>query len=157
VIARLAHLVAFTDQARIHDAIANGVVDAFAVDQPIMFWAHQDPTSRWYGKIELLPTNLAADPWYYTVGVSGDASSYRLLNAINAFIAWFSTTRERQEIERRWQGGAIAGSKGYADEGAGLMGEAELAARYAREIGPAPGLATIGDRYRAAAEQRVAA
>jgi len=32
---RLANLISYSDQSLIHDALANGVVDVFAVDQPI--------------------------------------------------------------------------------------------------------------------------
>jgi ABC-type amino acid transport substrate-binding protein len=147
VIARLRQIVAFTDQGRIHDAIADGIVDAFAVDQPIMHWAQHDPASRWHGRIDILPGNLAADPWYYAVGVSGHPSSYRLLNAVNAFLAWFRQTPERKAIEQRWQGMVVEGHKGYQDEGAGLLGEAELRMRHAAQGGDGAKLALAGPRF----------
>jgi ABC-type amino acid transport substrate-binding protein len=157
VVARLRQIVAFTDQGRIHDAIADGVVDAFAVDQPIMHWAQHDPASRWHGRLDILPGNLAADPWYYAVGVSGHPSSYRLLNAVNAFLAWFRQTPERKAIEQRWQGMVVAGHKGYQDEGAGLLGEAELRMRHAAMGGDGSRLALPGPRYTLAARIEAAA
>jgi ABC-type amino acid transport substrate-binding protein len=124
---RLANLVAYTDQSRIHDCLAEGSVDAFAVDKPIYHWACTGTDSPWRGKIECLPIDLAPDPWYYAVGVADDSSSYHLLKAINQFIAWFRNQPERAAIETRWQGEVVSGRMTYRDEPGGLRGEAELA------------------------------
>jgi len=125
---RLANLIPYSDQARIHDCLAEGSVDAFAVDQPIYYWAANGEGSRWRGKIELLPGNIAADPWYYAVAVAAEPASLALLKKINAFITGFRRTPERAEIERKWQGQAIEGSGNYRGEAGDLIGEAELAA-----------------------------
>ncbi|HEV8389051.1 MAG TPA: transporter substrate-binding domain-containing protein, partial [Dongiaceae bacterium] len=124
---RLANLIAYTDQSRIHDCLAEKAVDAFAVDKPIYYWACTGADSPWAGKIECLPVDLAPDPWYYAVGVADDPSSHGLLQAINQFIAWFKTRPERAEIEKRWQGEIVAGRMTYRDEPGNLKGEAELA------------------------------
>lgn len=125
---KLANLIAYTDQGRIHDCLADGSVDAFAVDKPIYHWASTGSDSPWRGKIECLPVDLAADPWYYAVGVADDPSSYHLLKALNEFIRWFAGRPERAEIERRWQGEVVTGRMTYRDEPGHLRGEAELAA-----------------------------
>jgi ABC-type amino acid transport substrate-binding protein len=124
---KLANLIAYTDQGRIHDCLAEGSVDAFAVDKPIYHWASTGPDSPWRGKIECLPVDLAPEPWYYAVGVADDPSSYHLLQALNEFIRWFSGRPERAEIERRWQGEVVSGRMTYRDEPGNLKGEAELA------------------------------
>ncbi len=127
---RLANLIAYSDQSQIHDCLADGLVDAFAVDQPIYFWAATGAESRWKGKIDILPGNLAADPWYYAVGVAADAASIDLLAKVNEFIRWFQGRPERAEIERKWQGTAIAGKGNYRLEAGDLPGEAELWKRF---------------------------
>jgi ABC-type amino acid transport substrate-binding protein len=124
---KLANLIAYTDQSRIHDCLAERAVDAFAVDKPIYHWACTGADSPWHGKIECLPVDLAPDPWYYAVGVADDPSSHGLLKAINEFIAWFKSQPERAEIERRWQGEIVTGRMTYRDEPGNLKGEAELA------------------------------
>ncbi len=124
---KLANLVAYTDQSRIHDCLAERAVDAFAVDKPIYHWACTGADSPWATKIECLPVDLAPDPWYYAVGVADDPSSHGLLQAINQFIAGFKSQPERAEIERRWQGEIVAGCMTYRDEPGSLKGEAELA------------------------------
>lgn len=124
---RLANLIAYTDQSRIHDCLAEGAVDAFAVDKPIYHWACTGSGSPWTGKIECLPVDLAPDPWYYAVGVADDRSSHGLLKAVNQFIAWFKEQPERAEIEKRWQGEIVSGRMTYRDEPGNLKGEAELA------------------------------
>jgi ABC-type amino acid transport substrate-binding protein len=129
---QLANLVAYTDQSRIHDCLAEGAVDAFAVDKPIYHWACTGADSLWRGKIECLPVDLAPDPWYYAVGVADDPSSHGLLKAINEFIAWFKGRPERAEIEKRWQGEIVAGRATYRDEPGNLKGEAELGKELAR-------------------------
>lgn len=124
---QLANLIAYTDQSRIHDCLAEKAVDAFAVDKPIYYWACTGADSPWRGKIECLPVDLAPEPWYYAVGVADDPSSHGLLKAINEFIAWFKGEPERAEIERLWQGEIVAGRMTYRDEPGRLKGEAELA------------------------------
>ena len=123
----LANLIAYTDQSRIHDCLAERAVDAFAVDKPIYHWACTGSDSPWAGKIECLPVDLAPDPWYYAVGVADDPSSHGLLKAVNQFIAWFKGRPERTDIERRWQGEIVSGRTTYRDEPGNLKGEAELA------------------------------
>ena len=124
---KLANLIAYTDQSRIHDCLAEGAVDAFAVDKPIYHWACTGADSPWRGKIECLPVDLAPEPWYYAVGVADDPSSHALLKAVNQFIAWFNGQPQRAEIERRWQGEIVTGRMTYRDEPGNLKGEAELA------------------------------
>jgi ABC-type amino acid transport substrate-binding protein len=123
----LGNLVAYTDQSRIHDCLAEKAVDAFAVDKPIYHWACTGADSPWRGKIECLPVDLAPEPWYYAVGVADDPSSHGLLKAVNEFIAWFRSRPERADIERRWQGEIVSGRMTYRDEPGNLKGEAELA------------------------------
>ncbi|MGO1119575.1 methyl-accepting chemotaxis protein [Rhodovibrionaceae bacterium A322] len=122
----LSNLIAYSDQSRIHDCLADGVVNAFAVDLPIYHWACGNPDSPWYGKIEVIPGNLAAAPYYYTVAVSAHSSSYRLLKAVNSFIKSFLPTPERKAIETKWQGKPIHGNISYRDEDGNLLGEPEL-------------------------------
>ncbi|WP_408630405.1 substrate-binding periplasmic protein [Methyloversatilis thermotolerans] len=125
---RLANLIAYSDQGRIHDCLANGVVDAFAVDLPIYHWACTDAASPWRGRIEIVPGNLAARPYYYTMAVIGEAQAARLLTEVNAFIRGFRGSPERLAIERRWQGTPIEGRHTHRDEPGRLMGEDELRA-----------------------------
>lgn len=100
----LGNLLAYTDQSWIHDALAKGVVDAFAVDLPIYYWASHDPKSPWYGQLELLPQNLAGDLWSYTVGVKADADNYTLLKVINEFVRDFRRQDEYQRLCAQWVG-----------------------------------------------------
>lgn len=125
---RLANLISYSDQSLIHDALADGVVDAFAVDQPIFAWACYGSDSPWRGRIEILPQNLAASLWYYAVGVADAPSSAQLLAEVNRFLAAFLNTRERQEIEQRWQIEPVQGRENFRLESGGLRGEAELLA-----------------------------
>ncbi|MBI2256885.1 MAG: transporter substrate-binding domain-containing protein [Proteobacteria bacterium] len=124
---RLANLIAYSDQSQIHDCLVDRAVDAFAVDQPIYFWAATGAESRWKDKIELLPGNLAAAPWYYAVGVAATGASYALLAKVNAFIRWFRDQPERAVLEKKWQGQPLAGTSTYRDEPGNLMGEDDLA------------------------------
>lgn len=124
----LANLVAYSDQSRIHDCLANGIVDGFCVDLPIYHWACTSPDSPWFGRIEIIGGNLAAQPYYYAVGVAAEASSYGLLRAINGFLDQFRASPERAALERTWQGTVTDGSVGYRDEPGNLPGEAELKA-----------------------------
>ncbi|WP_282606387.1 methyl-accepting chemotaxis protein [Pelagibius sp. Alg239-R121] len=124
--AKLSNLVAYTDQSKIHDCLVEGVVDAFAVDLPIYYWACNDPASPWNGKIEIISGNLAPVPYYYAVAVAAEPSSYRLLSAINQFVAWFQTQPERETLERKWQGEVLDHTISFRDEPGDLMGEAAL-------------------------------
>jgi ABC-type amino acid transport substrate-binding protein len=127
---RLANLIAYGDQSRIHDALADGAVDAFAVDHPIYHWACTAPESRWRGRIEILPGNLAAVPWHYAVGVKAEPASWRLLAKVNEFIAWFANSPERLAIERTWQGTLLVSDRSYRDEPGRLLGEPDLREMY---------------------------
>ncbi len=126
----LDNLIAYSDQSRIHNCLADGIVDAFGVDLPIYYWACENPQSPWYGKIEILPGHAELQPFYYTMAVSASASSYRLLAQANRFIRWFSSRPERNQIEQRWQGQPVQGKAGYKDEPGNLKGEAELERMY---------------------------
>ncbi|MBO6771465.1 MULTISPECIES: methyl-accepting chemotaxis protein [unclassified Thalassospira] len=129
-IARLSNLIAYSDQTRLHDALADGAVDAFAVDQPIFHWAANNPESPWHGRIEVLPGSILPLPYYYTAAVAADPSSYNLLAAINEFIAGFRATPERAAIEKLWQGQAINHHLTYKDEAGNLIGADELETLY---------------------------
>ncbi len=67
---KLNNLIAYSDQSRIHNCLADGVVDAFGVDLPIYYWACENFGSPWFGKIEIVPGNLAQQPYYYTMAVN---------------------------------------------------------------------------------------
>ena len=123
---RLASLIGYTDQSIIHDALADGKVDAFAVDQPIFAWACYGKESPWYGRIEMIKGNIADSPWYYAVAVADAPSSYRLLHEVNQFIHEFKQTKEREALEKRWQYFPVQGSASYQDEPGNLKGEQEL-------------------------------
>ena len=127
---KLANLIAYSDQSRIHDCLADGVVDAFGVDLPIYHWACTNTASPWYGKLEILPGNVAPEPYYYSIAVAANASSYRLLNQANQFITEFSQRQERTDIETQWQGTPIKGNTSYKDLPGNLMGETELEELY---------------------------
>ncbi|MCC5796009.1 MAG: transporter substrate-binding domain-containing protein [Methylophaga sp.] len=127
---KLENLIAYSDQSRIHNCLADGVVDAFGVDLPIYYWACENSNSPWYGKIEIIPGNVAQQPYYYTMAVNAWGSSYRLLAKANAFIAWFKQQPERKQIEQKWQGTAVTGDISYRDETGNLMGEADLKVLY---------------------------
>ena len=127
---RLANLNAYSDQSRIHDCLANGVVDAFGVDLPIYYWACTNTASRWHGKIEIIPGNIAPQPYYYSMVVAESASAYRLLKKANAFINDYKNKPERTEIENYWQGTSVSASIGYRDEPGNLPGEDALEKLY---------------------------
>jgi len=129
-VARLSNLIAYSDQTRLHDALADGAVDAFAVDQPIFHWAATHPDSPWYNRIEVLDSILP-HPFYYAVGVAAEPASWPLLRALNRFIEAFRKTPERAAIERTWQGEVITHTLSYRDEAGGLIGADELAKVYA--------------------------
>ena len=122
----LKELIAYSDQTRIHDCLAEGVVDGFCVDLPIYHWACSDKTSPWNGKIEICSGNLADDPYYYCVAVASVASSYTLLQEVNSFIEGYVKSAERLAIERLWQGEPVNHTLSYRDEPGNLLGEAEL-------------------------------
>ena len=127
---RLANLIAYSDQSRIHDCLANGVVNAFGVDLPIYYWACNNPASKWYGKIEIIPDNIAPQPYYYSIAVAESASSYRLLKRANEFISEFKTQPGRAAMEKTWQGESVDGSISYRDEAGNLSGEEQLKKLY---------------------------
>lgn len=124
--AYLSNLIAFTDQGRLHDALADGVVDAFMVDHPIFHWASVNPKSPWYNRIEPIHGNVSPEPYIYAVAVAGDAASYSLLAAINEFLQEFLKTKERLEIEKRWQGDVITHTLNYQSIDSTFLGEPEL-------------------------------
>jgi ABC-type amino acid transport substrate-binding protein/predicted nucleic acid-binding Zn-ribbon protein len=127
---RLGNLITYSDQSRIHDCLSEGIVDAFAVDKPIYYWACHGADSPWKGRIETIGSNIAPLPWYYAVGVADAPSSYRLLREVNAFLRWYATQPARRASEQFWQGSIVAGSIGYRDERAGLRGEPEMMPDY---------------------------
>lgn len=129
--AQLANLIPYSDQSRIHDCLVEGTVDAFAVDQPIYYWAATGAESRWRNRIEILPGNLAPAPWFYAVAVAATADSHRLLKEVNDFIRWFKEQPQRLEIEQRWQGSVLSAQGSYRDEPGSLLGEDDLADLFA--------------------------
>jgi len=133
-VAALGSLIPMADQGRIHD----GVVDAFAVDAPIMHWACTSPDGPWRGRIEILPGNIAPAPWFYAAAVANHPSSCRLLMAVDAFLDGFAGTAERAAIERRGQGAPVAGTGSYRDEPGNLRGSPDLAAAYRAQTGQDP-------------------
>ncbi|MDO6564044.1 methyl-accepting chemotaxis protein [Amphritea sp. 1_MG-2023] len=126
----LNNLIAYSDQARIHHCLADGIVDAFGIDLPIYYWACKNQASPWSDKIEIIPGNLAPRPFFYTMVVNSSASSYRLLAQANRFIHWFKQQSARTAIEQKWQGSVLDGSGSYRDEPGNLLGEADLKKRY---------------------------
>lgn len=127
---RLGNLITYSDQSRIHDCLADGLVDAFAVDRPIYHWACSGADSPWRDRLEILPGNIAAKPWYYAVGVADSPSSFRLLRQVNTFLKWYRTQPARRETELLWQGGVIDAHINYHSENAGLRGVPEMLADY---------------------------
>ncbi len=123
---RLSNLLAYSDQSRIHDCLAKGVVNAFIVDLPIYHWACTNPDSPWFGKIETLPGNLAEQSYFYSMAVSADAENATLLSEVNRFIQTFKASPEREQIERYWQGQIVRDSLGLADLPGDLKGAADL-------------------------------
>lgn len=100
----LANLLAYSDQSLIHDCLADGTVDAFAVDLPIYHWACQGEHSPWRGRLEILPGNLSTSLWYYCAAVANQPSSASLLIAIDQFIAHFRKQPAYRELVQRWLG-----------------------------------------------------
>ena len=126
----LGNLIAYPDQTRIHDCLADGTVDAFVVDLPVYYWACTSPDSPWKGKIEIISKNIAYRPWHYAVGSNSSASSYRLLCKVNEFIEEYKKTKEREQTELKWQGQVIEGTHNYSDEPGKLLGEEDLKKMY---------------------------
>lgn len=122
----LSSLIAFSDQSRIHNALTEGLVDAFAVDLPVFYWAANNQESKWFNQIEIIPENIPTDPFYYSVGVACQAPSYNLLVAINRFIENFKKSEERKSLENFWQGNIINHTINYRNENADLIGEEEM-------------------------------
>ncbi len=123
---QLSNLLAYSDQSRIHDCLAKGIVDAFMVDLPIYYWACNNPDSPWYDKIEILPGNLAEQPYFYSMAVAADAENAGLLSEVNRFIASFKATSERNRLEQEWQGQVITDTLSHRDLPGNLMGMEEL-------------------------------
>ncbi|RTE65938.1 chemotaxis protein [Amphritea opalescens] len=127
---RLNNLIAYSDQSRIHHCLTDGIVDAFGIDLPIYYWACKNPASPWFDKIEIIPGNLASRPFFYTMVVNSNASSYRLLAQANRFIHWFKQQSERRDIEQKWQGSVLEGTGSYRNEPGNLLGESDLKKHY---------------------------
>ena len=123
---RLENLIAYSDQSRIHDCLADGIVHAFAVDLPIYYWAATNRESPWKDRIEIIPGNIPHVPYYYTAAVAAEAQSYRLLKAFNEWCGTFLTSSEREAMEQRWQGSPVQHRVNYRDEAGELIGEEEL-------------------------------
>ncbi len=123
---QLSNLLAYSDQSRIHDCLAKGIVDAFMVDLPIYYWACNNPDSPWYDKIEILPGNLADQPYFYSMAVAADAENAGLLSEVNRFIASFKATSERNRLEQEWQGQVITDTLSHRDLPGNLKGMEEL-------------------------------
>ena len=133
-IATLSNLIAFNDQGRLHDALTDGVVDAFAVDHPIFHWAASNAESKWQDKIEFVPNSvLSEEPYIYTVAAAADAASYQLLKSVNEFIAEYLKTDERRALEELWQGVVTEHTLNYKDMSPHFKGEAELKALWEDE------------------------
>jgi ABC-type amino acid transport substrate-binding protein len=122
----LKDLIAYSDQSRIHDCLAEGLVDVFGVDLPIYHWACTNPASRWQGQLEIFSGNIPESPYYYCVAVAAVPASYKLLHEINTFIKAFEKTSDRAAIEKAWQGEVVSASLSYRDEPGNLIGEQEL-------------------------------
>jgi len=135
-IASLSNLIAFSDQSRIHDALADGVVDAFMVDHPIFHWAACNPDSPWFGRIEAVSGNIPAQPYFYVAAVAAEPSAYTLLSAINRFLGEFLPSSERRDIEVRWQGEVTSHTINFRDVEGSLVGEEELAEMHAAHSSP---------------------
>lgn len=132
---KLANLVSYTDQSRIHDCLADGVVDAFLIDEPIYWWACYGQDSPWRGRIEIIDNKMSPQTMYYAVGCSARAENYALLKNVNEFLGTFRDQPQRAEIEQKWKGQITPGSRSYHDEPGELLGENELREIYMRERG----------------------
>ncbi|NIY76571.1 transporter substrate-binding domain-containing protein [Thalassospira sp. HF15] len=129
-IAKLSNMIAYGDISRVHDAVADGAIDAFAGDHPVFYWASRNSQSPWHGRMEVLPKPILPHPFFYVAAVAAEPASYQLLCAINTFIADFRKTPKRAEIEKLWQGEAIEHHLTYKDEAGNLIGADELASSY---------------------------
>lgn len=124
---QLANLLVFTDQRRIHDALVEGVVDAFVVERPIYHWAANHTQSPWLGQVEILSPPIDEQPCTYSVGVAARPENVTLLAHINAFLAEFRGSARHREIERTWQGELVE-AKPRPEGSAGIVDLAILAA-----------------------------
>jgi ABC-type amino acid transport substrate-binding protein len=100
----LANLLTYTDQNLIHDCLADGTVDAFAVDLPIYHWVCYGADSPLKGKLEILPGNLSPQLWFYSAAVANKPCNAKLLLAVNLFIADFRKQSAYRELVQRWLG-----------------------------------------------------
>lgn len=126
---KLSNLIAYGDISRVHDALANGSIDAFAADHPVFHWASVNPDSPWHNKVEVIDSILP-HPFYYAAVVAEQAASWTLLNAINTFIAEFNQTEAREALEQKWQGESITSTLSYKDETGDLKGSEDLERLY---------------------------
>jgi ABC-type amino acid transport substrate-binding protein len=101
---QLANLLSYNDQSQIHNCLADGVVDAFAVDLPIYHWACYGEQSPWKGKLEILPGNLSRNLWYYSAAVAYHPGNASLLQAINTFIHQYRQQPDFLHLNQTWLG-----------------------------------------------------
>ena len=125
-VANLSNLIVFSDHSRIHDALADGVVDAFAIDRLVFHWVAQNPASPLCGRIETFCDDLTKDRHFYSAAVAADPSSWHLLASINEFLMQFLGSDERRALEEEWQGEVTTSRLSYRDVGDGMIGEADL-------------------------------
>jgi len=123
----LSNLLAYNDQGLIHDCLAQGVVDAFAVDLPIYYWACKGETSPWRGKIEVIPGNISSGLWFYCAAVANHPSSYGLLKRINGFIHDYRQSKEYQVLLNTWLGQSFNDPNWSFDKGVNQLKDLEPA------------------------------
>lgn len=126
---RLANLIAYGNLTDIFNALAEGRIDAFPVDQPLAGWTCGSPDSPWAGRLEILPVPITREPWHYAVGVRADPAGLALLREVNRFIGTWKGSAAQRDALRRWAVADTEGRRSYRDEPGNLVGEAELAAR----------------------------
>ncbi len=97
---QLSNLLAYKDQAQIHDCLTKEIVDAFAVDLPIYHWA----CYGWKGKLEILPGSLCEDLWFYSVAVEPKSYNRTLLETTNTFIKKYRQQTEYRKLTDTWLG-----------------------------------------------------
>ncbi|MEP0073786.1 MAG: methyl-accepting chemotaxis protein [Marinomonas sp.] len=100
----LANLLTYNDQSQIHDCLTTNIVDAFAVDLPIYYWACYGDSSPWKGQLEILPGSLCDDLWFYSVALEYKQSNRSLLEATNQFIQEYCQKSDYQELTNAWLG-----------------------------------------------------
>ncbi len=127
---KIGNLIAYSDQSKLHDALVDGLVDAFFVDHPVFHWAGINKESPWYGRIEHVPVKVTETPYYYAVAVANQKSSIGLLGQINIFLSEFLKSSERRRLEETWQGNVTQSSLSYRDVAENLVGETELRAAF---------------------------